>query len=68
MSKSYRRFEILLPLQFNDGRPIPAELIADTLLELRQRFGAVFLEFKERIKTRFEQIDIWMTTYLLEVI
>jgi hypothetical protein len=27
-----------------------------------------FLEFKERLKTRFQQIDIWMTTYRLEVL
>ena len=44
MSKTFRRFEILLPLRFNDGQPIPDELIADTLLELRQRFGAVSCE------------------------
>jgi hypothetical protein len=25
-------------------------------------------EFKERLKTRFRQIDIWMTTYLIEVV
>ena len=35
VSKVFRRFEILLPLRFNDGRPVPDELIADTLLELR---------------------------------
>jgi hypothetical protein len=27
-----------------------------------------FREFKERVKTRFAQIDIWMTTYPLEVL
>ena len=44
MSKAFRRFEILLPLRFNDGQPIPAEFVAGTLLELRQRFGAVSCE------------------------
>lgn len=106
MSRSLRRFEILLPLRFNDGRPAPDELVAEALLELERRFGAVstetqtiqgfwrhegetyrddlvrafvdvpdevehrefFLEFKERLKARFQQIDIWMTTYLIEVL
>ena len=27
-----------------------------------------FVEYKERLKERFQQIDIWMTTYLAEVI
>ncbi len=27
-----------------------------------------FVEFKERLKSRFQQLDIWMTTYLLGVI
>ena len=44
MSKTFRRFEILLPLRFNDGTAVPDELIADTLLELRERFGAVSAE------------------------
>lgn len=106
MSNTYRRFEILLPLRFNDGQPVPPELIADTLLELEQRFGAVssetqtiqghwrneghlyrddlsrifvdvadapesvqyFRELKERLKSRFKQVDIWMTAYPVEVI
>ena len=41
MNKPYRRYEMLLPLRFNDGQPVPDELIADTLLELEERFGAV---------------------------
>jgi len=101
-----RRYEILLPSQFNDGRPITHELIADTLSELEQEFGAVscetqavlglwrregelyrdslarvfvdtndtpqhrqfFIQFKERLKKRFEQKDIWLTTYPVEAI
>jgi hypothetical protein len=27
-----------------------------------------FIEFKERVKKRFQQIDIWLTSYLVEVI
>jgi hypothetical protein len=106
MSGTFRRFEILLPLRFNDGQAVPNELIADSLLELEQRFGAVssetqtiqgywqhqgqsyrddlvrifidvadtseniqfFRGFKETLKERFKQLDIWMTTHPLDVI
>ena len=106
MTDSYRRFEILLPRQFNDGQPVPNEFVADTLLELRQQFGAVssetqiirgqwqnqgqvyrddltrvlvdapdlpdtrqfFVELKERLKSRFQQIDIWITTHPIEIL
>jgi len=27
-----------------------------------------FVAFKEKVKERFKQIDIWMTTYPIEVI
>jgi hypothetical protein len=101
-----RRFEILLPLRFNDGTSVPPETIADLLIQLEQRFGAVsaetqtiqgrwsyqgqayqdelarifvdapdvpetrefFLQFKETLKTTLKQIDIWMTTYPIEVL
>jgi len=106
MSKSLRRFEVLLPKQFNDLEPVPDELIGQTLLELERQFGAlssetqiirglwqhegeshrddlvrVFLDvadtpenrqffegLKERLKTRFRQIDIWRTTYPIEAL
>jgi len=41
---SSRRYEILLPLRFNDGQPVPPTLLGDTLVELRRRFGAVSWE------------------------
>jgi hypothetical protein len=97
---------MLRPLRFNDGSPVPEGLIADALIELEQKFGAVssetqtirgrwhqegvayrddlmrvfvdapdesearrfFAEYKEHLKTRFRQLDIWMTTYLVEVL
>jgi hypothetical protein len=101
-----RRYEILLPSQFNDGTAIPPELIAETLSELEERFGAVscetqvihglwrqegriyrdslarvfvdveespgnrdyFIQFKEKLKQHFQQKDIWITTYLVDII
>src|SRR5258706_11537629 len=96
---AYCRFEIILPLQFNDGRPVPWELMAETALEIQQRFNGVswesqviegiwrhgglqyrdklnrlfvdtedtpenrnfFIELKTRLKSRFEQLEIWLT-------
>ena len=106
MSRMVRRFEVLLPLRFNDGTPVPDAAVADTLVELEEQFGAVscetqtirgrwrsdgqsyrddlirvfvdvpdapenreyFVAAKERFKARFQQLDIWMTTYLIEVL
>ncbi len=105
MSNS-RRYEILLPLKFNDGQSVPLSLIGQTLVELKLRFGAVswetqvihgvwqhqgvdfrddlvrvfvdvpdppenrhfFINLKSHLKSRFKQLDIWMTTYPVEVL
>ncbi len=105
MSSLQRRFEILLPLRFNDGTQIPEELLVQTVLDLRKQFGALsaesqiirgvwehagqsyrddlsrifidvadtsenqqfFRDFKEQLIIRFKQIDIRVTTYLVEV-
>jgi hypothetical protein len=101
-----RRYEILLPLKFNDGQPVPRETTVAALLELEERFGAVSSEtqiihgiwrhqgerfrddliriwvdapdlpehrrfmaaFKERLKSDFKQLDIWVTTYPIDVV
>jgi hypothetical protein len=39
-----RRYEILLPLRFNDGEAVPDEFIGEALLELEHKFGAVSWE------------------------
>ncbi len=101
-----RRYEILLPLQFNDGKAIPEVLLWQTVEELEARFRAVswetqvvrgiwqhegvifrdnntrivldvqdapanrrfFVEFKEKLKHRFGQLDIWITSHTIDVI
>lgn len=44
MSSNWRRFEILLPLQYNDGRDIPPEWLAEAVLEVVEQFGAASYE------------------------
>lgn len=44
MSSRWRRFEVLLPLQFNDGRDESADLLAEAVLEIVGHFGAVSYE------------------------
>jgi hypothetical protein len=44
MSSSWRRFEVLLPLRFNDGREVPPESLAEAVLEVVERFGAASYE------------------------
>ena len=44
MSSTCRRFEVLLPLQFNDGRDVPAEWLAEAVLEIVDNFGAASYE------------------------
>ncbi len=106
MSSSFRRFEMLLPVRYNDGSLIPDAVIGETIADLRTKFGAVSIEtqlihgvwthdkqifhddlirvyvdvsdtvqnrryfekFKQRLKKRFRQIDIWMTTYPIEAV
>jgi len=101
-----RRYEILVPLVFNDGTPVPEELLAQTFAELRDQFGAAswetqvvrgswehegttyddnltrffvdvrdlpehrkfFTEFKDKLKARFDQLDVWITSHPMDVI
>lgn len=44
MSNNWRRFEVLLPLQFNDGRDVQVEWLAEAVLEIVDYFGAASYE------------------------
>lgn len=100
------RFEILLPLFYNDGRPIEPEKFLATDDDLVKTFGATSTDhvtvrgqwkyksttfsdqlirvrvdvedtaenqgamraFKESLKARFEQLDIWITAHRIDII
>jgi hypothetical protein len=101
-----RRYEILLPLKYNEGTPVEREKFQATWKELVQHFGGVtvetqvlkgfwrheavdyedellrvvvdapdtpeagafFREWKETLKERFRQIDLWITSHAIEVV
>ena len=44
MSSKWRRYEVLLPLQFNDGRTVPSDWLAEAVLEVVDNFGAASYE------------------------
>jgi hypothetical protein len=44
MNSKWRRFEVMLPRRFNDGRDVPGEWIARAILEIGDHFGAVSYE------------------------
>src|SRR5262245_28580910 len=105
MKSTWRRFEVLLPLQFNDKRPIPAEWLAEAVLEVAGHFGAASQEtqkiegtwqregalyrndlvrvvvdvpdsaknrkwmkqFKERWRSKLEQLELWMVSYRIDI-
>jgi len=40
----WRRFEILLPVKFNDGSPVPRKRIGEAIREVTKQFGASSFE------------------------
>ena len=105
-SRSLCRYEVYLPLQFNDRKPVPESLIWQTVEEIETRFSGVswnakivrsywqdqgavfpdnntlllldvpdlaenrafFMELKERLKNRFQQSEILITSYPVDLI
>lgn len=57
MSTKWRRFEVMLPRQFNDGRDVPPEWIASAILEIGDQFGAVSYE-TQIIEGRWQQSGV----------
>jgi hypothetical protein len=100
------RFEILLPLYYNDGRAIEKERFVETDDDLVRLFGATstdtvvvqgrwmyqstiyedrlirvrvdvedlpenwqaMRDFKETLKQRFAQLDIWISAHRIEIL
>ena len=44
MPNKWRRFEVLIPLQRNDGQEIPEEVVGEAAFEILDLFGGVSFE------------------------
>lgn len=101
-----RRYEILLPLMHNDGRPVGDDKLNQTRMELVERFDGVsfqphpvqgiwryedeeyedvsvqltvdvadtpenrefFIELKAKLLERFEQIEIYIVSFPIDIL
>jgi hypothetical protein len=101
-----RRYEILLPVRLNDGRPVSGELLEQTREELIARFSGLqiqphtvlglwvyegsryedelrrftidvddtpdnqqfFVEFKQKLLERFDQLEIYVASYPVDIV
>lgn len=67
MSSKWRRFEVLLPLQFNDGRDVPAEWLAQAVLEIVDHFGAASYE-TQKLEGHWRQGGVLYRDNLVRVV
>ena|SRR2546423_8065700 len=102
---SFRRYEILLPIRYNDGALVEPEKIDLVVEELSDHFGGItfqpdhlrgvwfhegqrfdeanvrivvdvedtaestdfFVKYKQLLKERFRQIDLWITSHEIRI-
>ncbi len=102
---SFRRYEIILPIRYNDGTPVEQAKYLATAEDIVAQFGAVtlqpeisrgiwlyqgiryeeenvrfyvdvedtsenatfFARFKQTLKERFRQVDIWIVSYEIRI-
>ncbi|MDQ3746486.1 MAG: hypothetical protein M3444_19100 [Acidobacteriota bacterium] len=67
MSSSWRRFEVLLPLQFNDGREVPSEWLAEAVLEVVDHFGAASYE-TQKVEGHWRQGGVLYRDDLIKIV
>lgn len=63
MSSLWRRFEVLLPHQFNDGREVPPGWLGDAVSEIFDQFGSASTE-TQIIEGVWRQDDVLYKDYL----
>ena len=67
MSSNWRRFEVLLPLQFNDGREVPPEWLAEAVFEIADHFGAASYE-TQKVEGHWRQGGVLYRDDLVKIV
>jgi hypothetical protein len=56
MKSKSRRYEVLLPVRFNDGSEVPEELLGQAVNEVVEQFGAVTFYKEAEGRWRHEEV------------
>ena len=56
MKSKSRRYEVLLPVRFNDGKDVPEELLGEAVNEVVEQFNAVAF-YKDAVEGRWRHDD-----------
>jgi hypothetical protein len=67
MSSKWRRYEVLLPLQFNDGRDVPSEWLAHAVMEVVDHFGAASYE-TQKVEGHWRQGGVIYRDNLVKIV
>jgi hypothetical protein len=67
MSSKWRRYEVLLPLQFNDGRDVPPEWLAEAVLQVVDHYGAASYE-TQNVEGHWRQGSVVYRDNLVKVV
>jgi hypothetical protein len=57
MKSKSRRYEVLLPVRFNDGKDVPEELLGEAVNEVVEQFNAVAF-YKEAVEGHWRNEEI----------
>lgn len=61
MKSKSRRYEVLLPVRFNDGQDVPDEVLGEAVNEIVEQFGAVSF-YKEAVEGRWRHNETCSAT------
>ncbi len=67
MSSKWRRFEVLLPLQFNNGSDVPDELLAEAVLQIVDYFGAASYE-TQKVEGHWRHGEVLVRDNLVKIV
>jgi hypothetical protein len=67
MPSKWRRFEVLLPLQFNDGAEVPPDWLAEAVMEVVEQFGAASYE-TQKVEGHWRQEGVLYRDTLVKLV
>ena len=67
MPSKWRRFEVLLPLQFNDGAEVPPDWLAEAVMEIVDHFGAASYE-TQKVEGHWRQEGVVYRDNLVKIV